>query len=66
MRTSDKISYEFRVRARNSCGTGEWSDRIGVVFTVPPRPMNPPVLSIDSCSVVFEWEAPLDGGESIT
>ncbi len=58
--------YEFRVRARNSEGAGDWSP-IGTVTPTLLRPDAParPRLTPGDEQVTVEWDAPDDNGERI-
>jgi hypothetical protein len=59
-------SYNFRIRARNSCGNGPWSDDLSVSFHTSPSSMLPVKTERIYCSVKMSWTAPDDGGQGIT
>jgi len=33
------LTYDFKIRARNTCGAGEWSDELSVSFHTVPSHM---------------------------
>jgi hypothetical protein len=69
-------SYNFKVRARNSCGYGEFSDVFNIQLKNRPAQMDMirtsytqiPELSgagAMGCGVILSWTAPDDGGSPI-
>lgn len=77
---SATTTYEARVRATNSVGTGAWSDEgdatpdaevvppMPPADTVPvwPSPTPSPSGDVLGLSVLWQWSVPEDGGERIT
>ena len=59
-------SYNFRVRAKNWCGVGKWSELKSVFLPTVPGPVRNIITTTsgDGCSLSFEWRAPLENGGS--
>ena len=62
-------SYNVSVRARNSVGSGSWSDSASgtpvAAAAVPGKPARPSVTAGDG-SLTVSWSAPSNGGSAIT
>lgn len=59
--------YQFRVRAGNEFGWGEFSEAITIRAAGVPHKMEMPMVVIDQDGdVAVSWVAPVDGGEPIT
>ncbi len=60
-------SYEVQVRARNSAGTGGWSDSALASPVAVPHAPNAPGLTPENSQLTVYWTAPTsDGGSAIT
>ena len=59
--------YQFRIRATNVIGNGEWSDiATALVKAAPKRPQAPaPGAREGNTQVVVSWDKPNDGGVTI-
>jgi len=52
----------LKVRAKNECYSGEFSEALVVDFTgkeQAPLQMKPLVTTLDNCSVIIQWEKPV-------
>ena len=60
-------SYEFRIRAKNIYGWGEFSDQITIRASTYPQQITSITTSIDSSTggLRIDWVAPFANGESI-
>ena len=59
--------YDFKVRARNDVGLGDFSSSSRFMAArVPYAPAKPTSSSADQTSITVDWIAPYDGGTSIT
>ena len=66
--TNDK-SYNVFVRARNSVGSGSWSDSASgtpVAAATAPGKVGRPSVSVGDGSLTVSWSTPSDGGSAIT
>ena len=66
--TNDK-SYNVFVRARNSVGSGSWSDSASgtpVAAATAPGKVGRPSVSAGDGSLTVSWSTPSDGGSAIT
>ena len=66
--TNDK-SYNVFVRARNSVGSGSWSDSASgtpVAAATAPGKVGLPSVSAGDGSLTVSWSTPSDGGSAIT
>ena len=59
-------AYQFRLRAKNKHGWGEYSSTISAKPAGPPDPPAPVVTSIDNIYVRFSWSEPANNGAEIT
>ena len=57
--------YHFKVRGRNICHTGEFSEDLTVYLADVPAQMEQVVAKIVDCSARFSWKKPADGGSNI-
>ena len=67
--TAEKVtgarSYRFKVRARNVCGSSDYSDELKVNILFAPARMQSVVLSTEGCDVRVDWTAPDSRGAPI-
>lgn len=66
--TTGGTTYQFRVRARNIYGWGDWSDAHSVKAADTPDQMAALTTSVDATTgdVKIEWSEPHDGSQTIT
>jgi hypothetical protein len=61
------LNYRFRVRARNNCGYGAYSDDAIAQGVIPPGKLDRPTITLVGCNVIFSWgEVQNTGGSPVT
>jgi len=59
-------TYQFKIVARNSFGTSEYSETVSILAAqIPDKPVAPTTV-FDRTTVVISWTAPFDQGSEIT
>lgn len=58
--------YRFIVRARNSCNWGPFSEVKTADIRSTPEQMDPLTVKQGTCNVVISWNAPNNGGSTIS
>ncbi len=59
-------SYQFRYRAENVYGYGDFSDVITIKAAQVPSQMNAVTTSIENQYVKFAWSYPTDNSDTVT
>jgi hypothetical protein len=61
------LTYSFRVRAKNSCGYGGYSQPSVGQGVTPPGRLDRPTVSLIGCNVIFSWGDVINtGGSPVT
>lgn len=61
-----EATVNFRVRAQNTCGAGDWAYAVGAGVD-PPGQLQPPLVQLVDCDVIFTWGiVDNSGGADIT
>jgi hypothetical protein len=58
--------YWFKLRSKNKCDWGSFSDILSFSVSKKPDPVeNVHVAQNDDCNLAVKWDAPFDGGSAL-